>query len=80
MLFRLVNSEYDSHTGRGYVEFRANDDDGGEIVIATILSFRFEIQNNQARDQARDCTQGSLCAKKGCASNVTSEAYRDPWC
>jgi len=40
MLFRLVNSEYDSHTERGYVEFRANDDDGGEIVIATILSFR----------------------------------------
>jgi hypothetical protein len=39
MLFRLVNTEYDHHTERGYVEFRANDDDGGEIVIATILSF-----------------------------------------
>ena len=40
MLFRLVNSEYDSHTKRGYVEFRGNDGDGGESVIATILSFR----------------------------------------
>ena len=27
-------------TERGYVEFRANDSDGGETVIATILSFR----------------------------------------
>jgi hypothetical protein len=42
MLFRLVNAEYDRHTERGYVEFRANDDDGGEIVIATILSFRLK--------------------------------------
>jgi hypothetical protein len=40
MTFRLVNTEYDHHTERGYVEFRANDGDGGEIVIATILSFR----------------------------------------
>ena len=40
MLFRLVNAEYDRHTERGYVEFRAHDGDGGEIVIATILSFR----------------------------------------
>ena len=40
MLFRLVNTNYDRHTERGYVEFRGNDGDGGEIVIATILSFR----------------------------------------
>ena len=40
MLFRIVSSNCDDHTERGYVEFRANDDDGGEIVIATILSFR----------------------------------------
>ena len=38
-MFRLVNAEYDSHTERGYVEFRAHDGDSGEIVIATILSF-----------------------------------------
>ena len=40
MLFRLVNAEHDGHTERGYVEFRGNEGDGGEIVIATILSFR----------------------------------------
>ena len=40
MLFQLVNTEYDHHSSRGYVEFRGNDGDGGEIVIATILSFR----------------------------------------
>jgi hypothetical protein len=28
MLFRLVNSNYDRHTERAYVEFRAKDDDG----------------------------------------------------
>jgi hypothetical protein len=39
MLFRLANTQYDHHTERGYVEFRANDGDGGEIVIATILSW-----------------------------------------
>ena len=40
MIFRVVNSEYDSRTERGYVEFRAKDSDGGDIVIATILTFR----------------------------------------
>ena len=40
MLFRLVNAEYDSHTERAYVEFRANDEDGGEIIAATIFTFR----------------------------------------
>lgn len=40
MLFRLVNAEYDSHTERAYVEFRADDEDGGEIITTTIFSFR----------------------------------------
>ncbi len=40
MMFRLVNAEYDSHTERAYVEFRADDEDGGEIIAATIFSFR----------------------------------------
>jgi hypothetical protein len=35
-----VNSEYDANTERGYVEFRANDDDGGEMIISCILTFR----------------------------------------
>jgi hypothetical protein len=40
MLFRLVNAEYDSHTERAYVEFRANDGEGGEIIATTIFTFR----------------------------------------
>jgi hypothetical protein len=40
MLFRLVNAEYDFGTERAYVELRANDDDGGEIIAVTIFSFR----------------------------------------
>jgi hypothetical protein len=40
MMFRLVNAESDSHTERAYVEFRADDEDGGEIITATIFSFR----------------------------------------
>ena len=41
MLFRLVNVEYDSHTKRAYVEFRANDgSDGDEIIATTIFTFR----------------------------------------
>jgi hypothetical protein len=40
MLFRLVNAEYDSHTERAYVEFRAPDNDGDEIIVSTIFTFR----------------------------------------
>jgi hypothetical protein len=40
MLFRLTIAEYDSDTERAYVEFRANDGDGGEIIATTIFSFR----------------------------------------
>ena len=47
MLFRVAKAEYDHHTERGYVEFRGNDGDGGEIVIATILSFRSKSKLSQ---------------------------------
>ena len=40
MMFRLVNAEYNSHTERAYVEFRADDDDGGEIITSAIFTFR----------------------------------------
>ena len=39
MLFRLVNAEYDHDTERAYVELRANDDDGGEIIATAIFTF-----------------------------------------
>ena len=40
MLFRLLIAEYDPATERGYVEFRAKDDDGGEMIVTSILTFR----------------------------------------
>lgn len=40
MLFRLTIAEYDPETERAYVEFRANDEDGGEIIATTIFTFR----------------------------------------
>jgi uncharacterized protein YuzE len=40
MLFRLVNAEYDPSSERAYVELRAKDDDGGEIIATAIFSFR----------------------------------------
>ena len=30
---RLVNTKYNSHTERAYVEFRAPDHDGDEIIV-----------------------------------------------
>ena len=40
MLFRLVNAEYDSHMERAYVEFSAPDNDGEEMIVSTIFTFR----------------------------------------
>jgi hypothetical protein len=42
MLFQLVNAEYDRDTERAYVEFRAPDNDGDEIIATTIFSFHSE--------------------------------------
>ena len=40
MAFRLVHAKFDERTRRAYVEFRDKDDDGGEVVVTTIFSFR----------------------------------------
>ena len=40
MTFRLVHARYDNETERAYVELRADDDDGDEIVVTTIFSYR----------------------------------------
>jgi hypothetical protein len=40
MAFRLVHLKYDRETKRAYVELRDADDDGGEILVSTIFSFR----------------------------------------
>jgi hypothetical protein len=39
MAFRLVHSQYDQVSKRAYVE-RDADDDGGEILVSAIFSFR----------------------------------------
>jgi hypothetical protein len=78
MLFRLVNAEYDSHTKRAYVEFRANDGGDGDEIRHDDLHLSLEIQVEQIRNQTGDCPQGTPCAKKGSISHLTSEAYRDP--
>ena len=38
--FRLVHARYDRITYQAYVELRAPDDDGGEILASAIFSFR----------------------------------------
>jgi len=40
MNFTLVRAEYDQDTERAYVELRARDDDGGDLIATAIFSFR----------------------------------------
>ena len=40
MAFRLVHAKFDERTRRANVEFRDKDEDGGEVVVTTIFSFR----------------------------------------
>lgn len=40
MAFSLVHSRYDRVTERAYVELRRPDDDGGEIVVSAIFTYR----------------------------------------
>ena len=44
MLFRLVNAEYDPDTQRAYVEFRAKDVDGGEIIATAIFTYSSKVR------------------------------------
>ena len=40
MDYRLIHARYDRVTKRVYVELRRPDDDGGEILVSAIFSFR----------------------------------------
>ena len=40
MSARLANTQYDRETQRAYVELRAPDSDGGEILAVAIFSFQ----------------------------------------
>jgi hypothetical protein len=39
MAFRLVNAQYDREK-RAYVELREPDDDGGEVIVVVMFSYR----------------------------------------
>jgi hypothetical protein len=39
MNFTLIRAEYDQQTERAYVELRAHDDDGGDLIATAIFSF-----------------------------------------
>ena len=71
MLFRVTIAEYDSDTERAYVELRAPDNDGEEIIATTIFSFSIQDQTEQAPNQIGDCPKGASCAKKGSGGNVS---------
>jgi hypothetical protein len=47
MLFRVTIAEYDSDTECAYVELRAPDSDGEEIIATTIFSFRSKTKLNK---------------------------------
>ena len=40
MTFRLFQAQYDSQTGRAYVELRRSDGDGGDQLVVTVFTFR----------------------------------------
>lgn len=40
MAFRLENAQYDPETYRAYVELREPDEDGGDVIVTAIFSYR----------------------------------------
>ena len=40
IMFRLQRAQSDRETQRAYVELRASDDDGGEVLSVVIFSFK----------------------------------------
>jgi hypothetical protein len=40
MGYRVMHSRYDRVTKRAYVELRRPDDDGGEILVSAVFTFR----------------------------------------
>ena len=40
MAFKLVHAKYDRETERAYVELRDEDDDGGDVLVVAISSYR----------------------------------------
>lgn len=40
MAFKLAQAKFDPRTQRAYVELRDEDEDGGEIIVVGIFSYR----------------------------------------
>ena len=40
MTFRLIHAHFERNSKRAYVELREDDEDGGEMIVAAIFSFR----------------------------------------
>ena len=59
MNFTLVRAEYDQDTERAYVELRARDDDGVDLIATAIFSVSDESQALEAGDQTRYSPQSS---------------------
>jgi hypothetical protein len=38
--FKVVRAQYDSETGRAYVELRNGDEDGGDAVAVAVFSYK----------------------------------------
>jgi hypothetical protein len=57
--------------GEGIFCIQALQEDGNKLALPSLLGF--DLKPGTSFDkawQAGDCTQGSLCAKKGCGGNV----------
>ena len=49
MAFKLVHAKYDRETERAYVELRDEDDDGGDVLVVAILSYRTTARLSKAQ-------------------------------
>ena len=68
MLFRLVNAEYDPATERSYVEFRAKDDDGGEIIATAIFTFHSKAKLNKPQIKQEIVRKARRALKRAAAA------------
>ena len=68
MLFRLVNAEYDPDTQRAYVEFRTNDDDGGEIITTAIFTYSSKVRLSKPQIRTEIVRKARHALKRAAAS------------
>ena len=69
MTFRLVHARYDNETERAYVELRDDDDNGDEIVVTTIFSYR-RLSKRSKQEATQDIMRKARHALKRAATVV----------